>query len=161
MLGLTVMLVQGMLSMAACSWHAETFALYYFIAFFYRLHAALFLSCFLEEYDVSAMSWLRLVDMKCVKMYYRRIWLVVNFSQPDNYMLVFCLHSNITPISISLSCFQNSFSKTSLPRFLKSSLEIKTRGLYSRCPIAGNVTRSKLDPPSAESGYRTIAKSTA
>ena len=105
-------------------------------------------------------------NMKYLKMYYRGIWLVVNFSLPDSYMqwdvvVAFCLHSYITPISISLYCFQNSFSKISLPRFLKSSLEIETWALYSRRSIAGNVTQSRLDPLNAESGYRTIATSAA
>ena len=78
-----------------------------------------------REYDVSEKLYLSLPDMKCLKMYYRRIWLVINFSLPDSYMLyavvvAFLLASHITLISIFQILLSKFSFEISLPPFSKT-----------------------------------------
>ena len=71
MLGVTVMFVQGVLPMAACLSQAQPFM---------SFHIPVFYFCISRKYGVSEISCLGLSDMKCLRMYYRGIRLVVNFS---------------------------------------------------------------------------------
>ena len=61
-LGVTVMLVQCVLPMAACPWQAQSFMSFHILVFYF---------CISRKYDVSQISWLGLLDMKCLRMYYR------------------------------------------------------------------------------------------
>ena len=69
-------------SKACCPWphaHYKPNSLCLFIFLFYF--------CISREYDVSKISCLELSDMKCLRMYYRGIRLVVNFSLPK---VIYC-----------------------------------------------------------------------
>ena len=74
----TVMLIQGMLPMAACPLQAKPFV---------SFHVLVFCFCISRAYDVLKKLCLGLPDLKFLRMYYRGIWLVVNFSLPK---VIYC-----------------------------------------------------------------------
>ena len=78
----TVMLVQGVLPMAACPWQARPFMSFHILVFYFCIYF-----CISRKYDDSEISCLGLSDMKCLRMYYRGIRLVVNFSLPK---VIYC-----------------------------------------------------------------------
>ena len=104
---------------------------------FMSFHVLVFYFCISRQYDVSKKSCLGLPDMKCLRMYYREIWLVVNFSLPK---VIYC-----EPLLFLLLAYITSLSKISLyPRFLKPSLKIEARGSSIRRLAVGDARTNWL-----------------
>ena len=90
-------------------------------------HILVFYSCISRKYDVSKISCLGLSYMKCLKMYYSGIRLIVNFSLSKVIYSKPLLFSLLLAYITSLS--KISLSKISLcPHFLKPSLKTEARG---------------------------------
>ena len=58
------MLVQDVLSMVACPWQAQPFMSFHILVFYF---------CISRKYDVSEISCLSLLNMKCLRVYYKGI----------------------------------------------------------------------------------------
>ena len=110
MSGVTVMLTQGVLPMAACPWQVKPFM---------SFHVLMFYFCISRKYDVSKKSCIGLPDMKYLKMYYRGYdWLSTSPYQ-RLYTVSRCCYSLTSLHNVS---FKISLSKIFLcPRFLKPS----------------------------------------